>query len=317
VWPPVEISWQRPYCWTGDCAKTWLTSWWQNVLNVYVVCITQIFIREWRQPYAECMAGVNSLHMLTPVEWLPFFLVFLYRSLNAQIESRENCMLGQNERFYSSFGPLHSPSRLHLLVLHARFDRFFFRVRWKTKYTTYCVPLRTVNTFCKWPTLSFVFSCDGSPEDYEPPCFPIMYPDGSECTMFTRSAAACQTDSENVSPREQLNTITSFIDGSQIYGSSGEVAENLRDLDCKYWVIRASECFNLLLLPLIFCCKRIKNRVWMGFSRILVQINVYSEDSLTVNTWYIFAHFICDFHDYRMKALHGNKSTNVFSVFTL
>ena len=55
----------------------------------------------------------------------------------------------------------------------------------------------------------------------------------------------------------------------------------------------------------------------MGFNRILVQINVYSEDSLTVNTWYIFAHFICDFHDYRMKALHGNKSTNVFSVFTL
>ena len=84
------------------------------------------------------------------------------------------------------------------------------------------------------PTLCFVVSCDGSPEDYEPPCFPIMYPDGSQCTMFTRSAVACQTDNENVAPREQLNTITSFIDGSQIYGSSSEVAENLRDLDCKY-----------------------------------------------------------------------------------
>ena len=78
------------------------------------------------------------------------------------------------------------------------------------------------------------FSCDGSPEDFEPPCFPIMYPDGSACTMFTRSAAACQTDNENVTPREQLNTITSFIDGSQIYGSSSEVAKRLRDLDCKY-----------------------------------------------------------------------------------
>ena len=107
--------------------------------------------------------------------------------------------------------------------------------------------------------MCFVFSCDGAPEDYEPPCFPIMYPDGSECTMFTRSAAACQTDSENVAPREQLNTITSFIDGSQIYGSSSEVAENLRDLNCKYLVIRASECVNLFYTS-ICCCSRITNR---------------------------------------------------------
>lgn len=110
-------------------------------------------------------------------------------------------------------------------------------------------PLHTVYLFWEWATLCFVFSCDGSPEDYEPPCFPIMYPDGSECTMFTRSAAACQTDSENVAPREQLNTITSFIDGSQIYGSSSEVAENLRDLNCKYLVIRASECLIFFIPP--------------------------------------------------------------------
>jgi hypothetical protein len=48
--------------------------------------------------------------------------------------------------------------------------------------------------------------------------------------MFTRSAAACQTDPTNIKNREQLNLITSYIDGSQIYGSSLEQANKLRDL---------------------------------------------------------------------------------------
>ena len=57
-----------------------------------------------------------------------------------------------------------------------------------------------------------------------------MYPESEEeCTRFTRSAAACQTDSKNIKPREQLNLITSYIDGSQIYGSSLEHSKSLRD----------------------------------------------------------------------------------------
>ena len=71
--------------------------------------------------------------------------------------------------------------------------------------------------------------CDGSSEDYVYPCYPIMYPKPSrECTMFTRSAAACQTDPKKIAVREQLNLITSYIDGSQIYGSSVKQAIALR-----------------------------------------------------------------------------------------
>ena len=80
-------------------------------------------------------------------------------------------------------------------------------------------------------SFNYIFPrCDGSREDYEYPCYPIMYPKPSrQCTMFTRSAAACQTDPTHIKKREQLNLITSYIDGSQIYGSSLQQANNLRD----------------------------------------------------------------------------------------
>ena len=82
-----------------------------------------------------------------------------------------------------------------------------------------------------YQVINHIFSrCDSSPQDFEYPCYPIMYPKPSrECTMFTRSAAACQTDPTNIKVREQLNLITSYIDGSQIYGSSLEQANELRD----------------------------------------------------------------------------------------
>ena len=53
-----------------------------------------------------------------------------------------------------------------------------------------------------------------------------------ECHPFMRSAPACP-DSDipagTVPPREQINDITSFIDGSMVYGSSSEQMESLRD----------------------------------------------------------------------------------------
>ncbi|XP_048582220.1 peroxidasin [Nematostella vectensis] len=76
------------------------------------------------------------------------------------------------------------------------------------------------------------------------PCFPIQIPDGdprirrARCMQFTRSSSVCGTGTTSVffskvTPREQMNQITAFIDASNIYGSSDEDARNLRDLRSK------------------------------------------------------------------------------------
>lgn len=76
----------------------------------------------------------------------------------------------------------------------------------------------------------FYFSCDGSPSDFEAPCFPILpLPDGStNCTRAIRSAAVCQQENGYPKTREQINVNTAFIDASHIYGSTKTLADFLR-----------------------------------------------------------------------------------------
>ncbi|XP_029683404.1 thyroid peroxidase-like isoform X3 [Takifugu rubripes] len=65
-------------------------------------------------------------------------------------------------------------------------------------------------------------------------CFPIQTGDAQGCLPFFRSVAACSLslwpDVEQVLQRQQINTVTSFMDASQIYGSTAEVQLSLRDL---------------------------------------------------------------------------------------
>uniref|UniRef100_A0A8B9BRF9 Eosinophil peroxidase n=1 Tax=Anser brachyrhynchus TaxID=132585 RepID=A0A8B9BRF9_9AVES len=67
----------------------------------------------------------------------------------------------------------------------------------------------------------------------QPPCFPIKIPPNDprvkntrDCLPFIRSAPACDGGK---AIREQINALTSFLDGSVVYGSEVPLANKLRD----------------------------------------------------------------------------------------
>ncbi|CAG5131104.1 unnamed protein product, partial [Candidula unifasciata] len=67
-----------------------------------------------------------------------------------------------------------------------------------------------------------------------PKCFPIEVPPNDPtlpgiCLNFVRSVAANGSDNYPAKPQIQLNSVTSFVDCSQIYGSSDEVAASVRE----------------------------------------------------------------------------------------
>lgn len=88
-----------------------------------------------------------------------------------------------------------------------------------------------------WDGIDCKKSCE-----YAAPCFPIEIPsddprvNNRRCIDFVRSSAICGSGMtsvffESIQPREQINQLTSFIDASQVYGFSEEIAKELRDLD--------------------------------------------------------------------------------------
>ncbi|CAL1540332.1 unnamed protein product [Lymnaea stagnalis] len=94
------------------------------------------------------------------------------------------------------------------------------------------------------------------------PCFPIPVPASDPrirehaCLGFTRSSATCNTDStslfyKTVSPRQQLNVLTAYIDASMIYGSGERMSNTLRNLATNRGLLRegSSNVANKGLLP--------------------------------------------------------------------
>ncbi|XP_026564438.1 eosinophil peroxidase-like [Pseudonaja textilis] len=92
--------------------------------------------------------------------------------------------------------------------------------------------------------------------NYAPPYFPIKIPPGDPriktpgiCLPFIRTAPACNP---RTFVREQLNSITSFIDASSVYGSEESLARSLRNQSNSLGLMAINQNFSdagLALLP--------------------------------------------------------------------
>ncbi|CAG5866190.1 unnamed protein product, partial [Menidia menidia] len=85
----------------------------------------------------------------------------------------------------------------------------------------------------------------------DPPCFPVQFPpndqrrlrSGARCMFFVRSSPVCGSGMtsllmNSVFPREQINQLTSYVDASNVYGSSRRESEEIRDLASQRGLLR-------------------------------------------------------------------------------
>ncbi|XP_014486409.1 PREDICTED: peroxidasin homolog [Dinoponera quadriceps] len=95
-----------------------------------------------------------------------------------------------------------------------------------------------------WDGIDCKKSCDNAA-----PCFPMEVPAGDprisnrRCIDFVRTSAVCGSGATSIlwgglTPREQLNQLTSYLDASQVYGYDDELARDLRDLSTDRGLLR-------------------------------------------------------------------------------
>ncbi|XP_059827383.1 eosinophil peroxidase-like [Hypanus sabinus] len=97
----------------------------------------------------------------------------------------------------------------------------------------------------------------------KPPCFPIKVPPDDPritgtgpCIPFTRSAFVCLSAFEKVNTCEQINTQTSYLDASNVYGTTENQAKKLRDFTNEMGLLKVNPTFSdhgLHFLPFRNC----------------------------------------------------------------
>ncbi|CAG9862575.1 unnamed protein product [Phyllotreta striolata] len=98
--------------------------------------------------------------------------------------------------------------------------------------------------------------------DYAAPCYPMDIPPNDprvtnrRCIDFIRTSSICGSGMtsiffDEIQPREQINQLTAYIDASQVYGYSEELASNLRDHNSNWGRLREGPVFpgKKALLP--------------------------------------------------------------------
>ncbi|XP_036196424.1 myeloperoxidase [Myotis myotis] len=83
----------------------------------------------------------------------------------------------------------------------------------------------------------------------QPPCFPLKIPPNDpriknqrDCIPFFRSCPACT--SNNITIRNQINALTSFLDASMVYGSEDELARKLRNTTNQLGLMKVNDRFT-------------------------------------------------------------------------
>lgn len=100
-----------------------------------------------------------------------------------------------------------------------------------------------------WDGIDCKKSCDNAA-----PCFPMKVPPGDprinnrRCIDFVRTSAVCGSGETSLlwgtlTPREQLNQLTSYLDASQVYGYDDDLARDLRDLTTDHGLLREGPTF--------------------------------------------------------------------------